>query len=97
VQVAASMGTIGLLALAALFTSLAVTVGRSLRARARAGGLAAAVQLGAAAALLAFAIAGLFEWNLGDEEVLHPLYALIGLAWASRGWTGTTTAREPRG
>ena len=86
VQVAATMGIVGLTALVVLFGSLALTVGRGLRARVRKGGLAAAVQLGAAGALVAFAIAGLFEWNLGDEEVLHPLYALIGLAWASRGW-----------
>jgi hypothetical protein len=44
------------------------------------------VALGAAAAFLGFALAGLFEWNLGDEELLHPLYALIGLAWAARHW-----------
>jgi len=96
VQVAATMGTVGLVALLVLFVSLALTVGRGLVARVRRGGLAAAVQLGAAGALLAFAIAGLFEWNLGDEEVLHPLYALIGLAWASRSWDdGAAPPAEP--
>ena len=98
VQVAASMGVIGLVALATLFTTLALTVGRGIRRRLREVGadaaapdpaarLGAAVQLGAIGALAAFAVAGLFEWNLGDEEVLHPLYALIGLAWASRRWS----------
>jgi O-antigen ligase len=86
VQVAATMGTVGLLALIALYGTLAWTVGRGLRARVARGGLGGAVALGAAAAFLGFALAGLFEWNLGDEELLHPLYALIGLAWAARHW-----------
>lgn len=96
VQVAASMGAIGLAALVGLFVSLALTVGRNLPARVRAGGLGGAVALGAAGALLAFAVAGLFEWNLGDEEVLHPLYALIGLAWAALSWSDAERATEPR-
>jgi O-antigen ligase len=94
VQVAATMGAVGLVALVALGLSLALTVGRGLRARLRDGDPGAAVQLGAAGALVAFAVAGLFEWNLGDEEVLHPLYALIGLAWASRQWNDGT--EKPR-
>lgn len=87
VQVAATMGTVGLVALVVLFVTLALTAAHRLRARVRAGGLGAALALGATGALVAFAIAGLFEWNLGDEEVLHPLYALIGLAWAARRWS----------
>ncbi len=94
VQVAATMGTVGLIALAVLFATLALTAAHRLRARVRSGGLGAALALGATGALVAFAIAGLFEWNLGDEEVLHPLYALIGLAWAARRWSDAP-AREP--
>lgn len=86
VQVAASMGLVGLAALVALIVSLARTAWRAWASRRRTGDLAEAVPLGALAAILAFAVAGLFEWNLGDEEVLHPLYALIGLAWAARRW-----------
>ena len=94
VQVAATMGTVGLIALAVLGVTLAFTTAHRLRARVRAGGLGAALALGATGALVAFAIAGLFEWNLGDEEVLHPLYALIGLAWAARLWSDAP-ARDP--
>jgi O-antigen ligase len=86
VQVAATMGVIGLVACLGLYLALALTVGRDLRHRARRRGLAGALALGAAAAFISFAFAGLFEWNLGDEEVLHPLYALVGLAWAARYW-----------
>jgi hypothetical protein len=28
-------------------------------------------------------VAGVFEWNFGDEELLYPLYTLVGLAWAA--------------
>ena len=96
VQVAATMGTIGLIALAVLGVTLALTAAHRLRARVRAGGLGAALALGATGALVAIAIAGLFEWNLGDEEVLHPLYALIGLAWAARRWSDASAERTDR-
>jgi hypothetical protein len=51
--------------------------------------------------VLGFLVAGLFEWNLGDEEVLHPLFALVGLAWAARSWSradagAAEPAPEPR-
>jgi len=39
------------------------------------------------AALVGFLVAGLFEWNFGDEELLYMLYTLIGLAWAARNWS----------
>ena len=95
VQVAATMGTIGLIALAVLLVTLAMTAAHRVRARVRAGGLGGALALGATGALVAFAIAGLFEWNLGDEEVLHPLYALIGLAWAARRWSDAPAGDPP--
>jgi O-antigen ligase len=87
VQVAATMGVAGLVAWLALYGSIALTVGRGLRDRVRRGGLSGALALGAAAAFLGFAVAGLFEWNLGDEELLHPLFALVGLAWAAGRWS----------
>jgi len=94
VHVAATMGIAGLAALIVLLVSLARTAARDLRSRLRAGGLDGALALGALGALTAFAVAGLFEWNLGDEEVLHPLYALVGLAWASRSWRESAPAPE---
>jgi hypothetical protein len=42
--------------------------------------------LGVVGALAGFVVSGWFEWNLGDEELLYPLYVLTGLAWAARGW-----------
>jgi len=46
--------------------------------------LAAGIRLGVLGGLAGFAVAGLFEWNFGDEELLYPLYLLAGMAWASR-------------
>jgi O-antigen ligase len=95
VQIAASMGLVGLAAFAWLYASLLRTAWgalgslRGLAARIRGGGLAAGVRLGVTAALAGFLVAGLFEWNFGDEELLYHLYTLVGLAWASRLW------REP--
>src|SRR5262249_59016978 len=60
--------------------------GRGLSAAARGGGLSAGVRVGVRAALAGFIVAGLFEWNFGDEELLYPLYFLTGLAWAAAGW-----------
>ena len=39
----------------------------------------------------AFLVAGLFEWNFGDEELLYTLYLLAGLAWAARGFVTVDT------
>jgi O-antigen ligase len=92
VQIAASMGLVGLAAFAWLYASLLRTAwaalgsARGLAARVRGGGLAAGVRLGVTAALAGFLVAGMFEWNFGDEELLYHLYTLVGLAWASRLW-----------
>jgi len=88
VQVAATTGALGLAALVALAAGLLACAMRGLPAAARAGGLAAGLRLGVAGAFAGFLVAGLFEWNLGDEELLYPLYALAGLAWAAREWEG---------
>jgi len=86
VQIAASMGVVGLAAFAWLYASLLRTAwGGGLRNR---SGLGAGVRLGVTAALVGFLVAGLFEWNFGDEELLYHLYTLVGIAWASRGWSG---------
>src|SRR5262249_13732905 len=92
VQIAASMGLVGLAAFAWLSASLVRTAWaglgalRGLSTRVRAGGLAAGVRLGVVAALAGFLVAGLFEWNFGDEELLYQLYTLVGIAWAARLW-----------
>ncbi len=98
VQIAASMGLAGLTTFAWLYASLlraaspAVAFTRGFSARLRAGGEGAALRLGVTAALAGFLVAGFFEWNFGDEELLFHLYVLVGMAWASRQWE---SAREP--
>jgi putative inorganic carbon (HCO3(-)) transporter len=90
VQIAATMGVVGLVAFAWLYTALLRTASAGIaflrRASWRGEGVAAGVRLGVTAALLGFLVAGLFEWNFGDEELLYPLYTLVGIAWASRRW-----------
>jgi len=95
VQIAASMGLAGLAAFAWLYGSLFVTAGRGVRTAVRARGLAAAVRLGVTAALVGFLVAGLFEWNFGDEELLYPLYVLVGLAFSARHWEAATVTPAP--
>lgn len=92
VHIAATMGIIGLAAFAWLYgallraVSVGIGLGRAQRDRWRAEGMAAGVRLGMTAALLGFLVAGFFEWNFGDEELLYALYTLVGIAWASRRW-----------
>jgi O-antigen ligase len=97
IHVAATMGTVGLVALVLLFIGLFRCAGSglrtTLRAVRRARGpddeprrLAAGLRLGMVGALAGFVVSGWFEWNLGDEELLYPLYVLTGLAWAARAW-----------
>src|SRR5205085_7292681 len=83
VQIGATMGVVGLAAFLWLVIALFRTAaGRMSPPR----GLAAGVRAGATAALAGFLVAGLFEWNFGDEELLYLLYTLIGIAWAARSW-----------
>ncbi len=95
VQIAATMGGVGLTAFVWLYAALLGAAARGLRAQLRAGGLGAGVRLGVTAALAGFLVAGLFEWNFGDEELLDLLYTLVGIAWAARGWGDGAGARGP--
>jgi O-antigen ligase len=96
IQIAATMGLPGLVAFAWLVFALfrvPLTGGlRTLRTR----GLSAGVRLGVLAGLTGFLVAGLFEWNAGDEELLHLLFALVGLAWAARPLPAAEPAPESR-
>lgn len=87
VQVAATMGIVGLAALAWLFAGLARSAAGGLRAELRGpprgDGFDLALQMGAAAGLAGFVLAGLFEWNLGDEELVDLLCVLVGMALAA--------------
>lgn len=86
IQIAATMGAVGLAAFAFLYGSLVRSAASGLRAQLPRGGVGAGVRLGVTAALAGFMVAGFFEWNFGDEELLHQLYVLVGLAWAARSW-----------
>jgi O-antigen ligase len=87
IQIAASMGLVGLAAFAWLYASLLGAAWAGGGAASERIGLGAGVRLGVTAALVGFLVAGLFEWNFGDEELLYHLYTLVGIAWASRRWT----------
>jgi O-antigen ligase len=86
VQIAASMGVVGLAAFAWLYGSLFRAAGGGLRAMLRAPDLAAGLRLGVTAGLAGFLVAGLFEWNFGDEELLYLLFVLVGMAWSASRW-----------
>jgi O-antigen ligase len=100
VQVAATMGVVGLAAFAWLLSGIAraaspaIAWGRGFRSRVRAGGDGAALRLGVTAALVGMLVTGCAEWNFGDEELLYTLYVLAGIAWASRGWAAPEAARR---
>jgi len=103
-HVAATMGVIGLVTLVALIVGLFRAAGRGMRARLRDRAsppkgrtcISTAIQLGVVAGLAGFMVAGLFEWNLGDEELLDLLYPLVGLAYAARNWQSSAGDRAVR-
>lgn len=91
VQIAATTGVVGLLAFIWLYGSMIAMSVRGLGTQLARRDPAAGIRLGVLGALLAFLVAGVFEWNFGDEELLYPLYTLVGLAWAAYGATATAT------
>ena len=84
VQIAATMGLMGLVAFGFLYAALVRACAGGWRERL--AGIPAGLRLGVTAALAGFLVAGCFEWSFGDEELLHLLYVLVGLAWAARAW-----------
>jgi O-antigen ligase len=92
IQVAASMGIVGLAALAWLWVGLYRTAGHRWRAPLPRGDLDSALRLAAVAALSGFLVAGLFEWNLGDEELLVFLCVVVGMGYAAGSRAGTIEA-----
>jgi O-antigen ligase len=97
IHIAATMGVIGLVAFLWLYGSLLFCAAAGLGESLRAGGVGGGVRLGVTGALIAFLVAGLFEWNLGDEELLYPLYTLAGLAWVARHWDDADPASPAAG
>ncbi|MDH3199158.1 MAG: O-antigen ligase family protein, partial [Candidatus Krumholzibacteria bacterium] len=88
-QVAATMGAIGLAALAFLGWGLWRTASFAPRPP---PGFGAGLRHAALGALAGFMAAGLFEWNLGDEELVNFLCVIVGLAFAVRAWQGPAVA-----
>lgn len=86
VQIAATLGLAGIAAFVWLVTGLFRAAAAGLARDRRRGGLAVGLRVGVTAALAGFLVAGLFEWNLGDEEILYLLFTLVGIAWAARAW-----------
>jgi O-antigen ligase len=80
-QTAVAMGVPGLVALSLLLGGLVLAALSS--ARRAAPGPPRALAEGALAALVAFLVHGVFEWNLGDSEVALTLYLLVGLGMAA--------------
>jgi O-antigen ligase len=89
VQIAATMGIVGLIAFVALYAAMLVCAVSGLGPMLSAPGVEAGLRVGVLAALLGFLVAGLFEWNFGDEELLYLLFTLVGLAWSARRWVAT--------
>ena len=91
-QVAVSMGLVGLAAFVWLWIGLFRTAAWRLRQDLRdpaSDRFGLTLRLGAVAALTAFFIAGLFEWNFGDEELIDFVFTLTGMAFAASGWSRT--------
>ena len=86
IHIAATMGILGLIAFAWLYGAMLWSGLAGLRESLRRGDVEAGVRLGVTAGLVGFLVAGLFEWNFGDEELLYLLYTLVGLAWSARTW-----------
>ncbi|TMQ57273.1 MAG: hypothetical protein E6K76_11050 [Candidatus Eisenbacteria bacterium] len=95
-QVAASMGIVGLAALGFVLTGLMRAASEGFLSSRKAGesgeGLGPAISLGVSAALAGFLVSGLMEWNFGDEELLDLLYVLVGIAFAAASWAGARRA-----
>lgn len=95
VQIAATMGLVGIVSFLFLYASLMRCAAQGLRPMLRRGGVAAGVRLGVLAALVGFLVAGLFEWNFGDEELLYLLFPMVGLAWSAKAWDRTPAVIAP--
>lgn len=81
-HVLASTGIVGLLAFLWLLRSVCSLLVRNLQSMKRKEGFLVAVCLGSLAGFCGFVVAGIFEWNFGDAEVVSMLYCLIGLTCA---------------
>ncbi|MER3524830.1 MAG: hypothetical protein C4326_12470 [Ignavibacteria bacterium] len=79
---AVTMGSVGLIALVALFVRIWQVVAR-IEKRLHHDWFGGSLALGALAALAGFHVNGLFEWNFGDAEIITVVWAIIGFTLAA--------------
>jgi O-antigen ligase len=91
-QVAVTMGVVGVAAFAWLWDGLFRTAAWRLaqdRGDPDADRFGLMLRFWAVAALTGFFLAGLFEWNFGDEELIDFLFLIVGMAFGASGWSRT--------
>jgi O-antigen ligase len=81
VQVAVTLGLVGLAALVAFFIKAWLAVAR-VHKRLRDDWFGGSLALGTLAVMAGFHTAGLFEWNFGDAEISMLIWATLGLTLA---------------
>ena len=86
VHLLVTLGGVGFLAVMALFSAILVTEFHIYR-QIKDGWIPASVSLGAFSVFVAFLVAGLFEWNFGDHEIMTLVWTSVGLSLATRQMT----------
>ncbi len=84
-QILVTLGTVGFIAVYALFVTIAVTEWRIYR-KVRDEWFRGSVVLGALAVFVGMHVMGLTEWSFGDQEVATVFWVTVGLVLASRHW-----------
>jgi putative inorganic carbon (HCO3(-)) transporter len=82
IHVAATLGTLGLIAFVFLLASMFRSIGGTLRLDLPPPDRAVAA--GSLGAMSGFVVNGLFEWNFGDAEVLTIMLIIVGISGAVR-------------
>ena len=83
IQLLVTLGIVGFLAVMALFYKILATEYRIFQ-QTKAAWLQGSVSLGVFGVFVGFLVAGLFEWNFGDHEIMTLVWASVGLSLASR-------------
>jgi O-antigen ligase len=96
VQVAAERGLLGLAAWLGIWATFFVRAGRILRAIPRARADERALVAGSLAAAAGFLVAGCFEYNFGDTEVIDLVWVAMAVPFACAG-AAAASARPPAG
>lgn len=93
-QILVTLGTVGFIAVVAMFIKILVTEWRIYK-RLTEEWLGGSFALGAVAVFVGFLIMGLTEWSFGDQEVVLLLWSTLGITLAlERIQKGTTTGNN---